>query len=186
MRAKKTKTMKNLQSSEQFEVGNNKIGWIGSNFKEHFGSMEFEEVEAKLETHTLEKPMLDKDILAEFKPQEATLGELLWAIQNPKGLLLENGYANIFYIRDKDNVLWAVRAHWHSGFREWFVNAYSVSYPSGWFDVNQVVSRKFGLAVGPLESWSLELEILEKRIKRLENFQNRVLEILNITDLQDD
>lgn len=116
---------------------------LWGSFKDNFGSIEFKETKPKLETRTLHRNMLDKDILSEFKPKECTLGDLVYALKNPKKVgLLENGYANIFYIRDAKGTLWAVRASWHAVDRGWLVFAHSVSYPVGWLDGSQVVSRK--------------------------------------------
>jgi len=55
------------------------------------------------------------------------------------GILLTNGYANIFYIRDINGVFWAVYCCWDGD--DWCVNANSVGNPNGWSSGNQVFSR---------------------------------------------
>jgi hypothetical protein len=55
------------------------------------------------------------------------------------GVLLNNGYANIFYIRDQNRVLRAVGVNWHVD--GWNVLADSVEHPRRWNDGDQVFSR---------------------------------------------
>jgi hypothetical protein len=56
-----------------------------------------------------------------------------------EGVLLNSGYANIFYINDYAGVLRAVRVSWDGD--GWGVYASSVEDPHGWFDGYQVFSR---------------------------------------------
>ena len=158
-----------------FTVGQNKIGYISQKFKDNFSGMEVKmPKKLKLEHKVLEKPMIDKDILREWKPKEATLGELAWAMKNPeKAEMLMSGYANIFYIRDKINTLWAVRAYW--GGDGWVVSVYSVADRGAWPAGSQVLSQVFGF--GTLGD--SELGLLE-RVKELENFRKSVEKVLNL------
>ena len=55
------------------------------------------------------------------------------------GILLTNGYANIFYIRDIKGVFWAVSCRWIGG--GWDVSASSVEDPRGWVGGGRVFSR---------------------------------------------
>jgi len=55
------------------------------------------------------------------------------------GILLTNGYANIFYIRDIKGVFWAVRCLWGGG--GWRVGAGSVGSPDGWIGGGRFFSR---------------------------------------------
>lgn len=55
------------------------------------------------------------------------------------GILLTNGYVNIFYIRDIKGVFWAVDCRW--GGDGGGVNADSVESPSEWDGGDQVFSR---------------------------------------------
>jgi len=124
-----------------FREGKNDIGWMGSNFKEHFSEMEVVlPKEATFTIKKLERGMTDKEILAELKPNECTLGDLAYAMKNDL-LDKENYNANIFYIRDKSNTLWAVDAYWLSVLRYWLVLAASVADPRDWRAGYQVVSR---------------------------------------------
>jgi len=86
--------------------------------------------------------MNDKEILAEFKPKESTLGELAYAMKN--NLCSKNGYANIFYIRDKEDALWVVFCRWYSGSATWNVDAGPVTDSSWWRGGCLVFSADFG------------------------------------------
>jgi hypothetical protein len=74
---------------------------------------------------------------------ETTLSEMFSLMEKQKngesGVLLNNGYANIFYIRDQNGVLRAVGVDWDDG--GWYVGAYSVEDPGGWRVGRQVFSR---------------------------------------------
>ena len=136
--------MKKLKSQDYFKEGSNTIGYVGDNFKKHFYGMEFTiPKKLSLKTKILERNMLDKDILSEFKPQESNLGELSYALQNDS-ILLKNGYANIFYIRDKNKVLWVLYFAWCSNDRGWGVGADPLGYPDDWDAGRQVLSCDFG------------------------------------------
>jgi hypothetical protein len=158
-----------MNSEKYFKEEKNNIGWIGSNFQSHFYGMEFTIPKTlELKTKTLERDMLDKEILSEWKPEESTLGELAYALQNDS-ILLKNSYANIFYIRDNNNKLWAVRADWSSGYRFWFVEAYSVGDPSGWYQGYRVLSRDWNFEPETPETMTLResdsLKIVELEYK---------------------
>jgi hypothetical protein len=112
------------------------ISYFGDNFKEWFGKMEVKPSKVKLKTITLERDMLDKEILSELKPKEITLGDLF---SNLKTADKMEWY--IAYIRDKDGVLRAVVVFWDVD--GWFVRAYSVGYPGGWFAGYRVFSCDF-------------------------------------------
>ena len=136
--------MKKFKKQDYFKEGSNTIGCVGDNFKKHFYGMEFTiPKKLSLKTKILERNMLDKDILSEFKPQESNLGELSYALQNDS-ILLKNGYANIFYIRDKNKVLWVLNFYWRSDRRVWDVGADPPDYPNRWPAVSQVLSCDFG------------------------------------------
>lgn len=131
-----------------FKEKTNNIFLVSETFKEHFGSQEVGIPKTlTLKSKKLEKDMLDKEILSEWKPQESTLGELAYAMQND--LLGKDGYANIFYIRDDSGTLWAVAVLWYSG-DGWYVDAYSVEDPDRWHAGAQVFSRDFSDHLTPL------------------------------------
>jgi hypothetical protein len=59
------------------------------------------------------------------------------------GVILNNGYANIFYVKDESGVLRAVNVRWND--YGWSVDASSVEDPGRWRDGVQVFSRNFVL-----------------------------------------
>lgn len=123
------------------------IAWLGSNFENNFlGKTEKDIAPATLRIQKLKKDSLDVPIIAELGDTAETTLTQLWELMKlqgsgQKGSLLVNGYANIFYIRDKNDVLWAVRARWRAGHGGWGVGAFSVEDPGRWDADLQVVSR---------------------------------------------
>ena len=125
-----------------------KIAWIGDNFKNWFlGKIETSAPKVMLCYSRLTRSELDGPIMAELgdETSETTLAAVYALIERQAngepGPLLTNGYANIFYVRDANGVLRAVRVYWHAYDRGWGVHARSVSYPYGWNDGNRVFSR---------------------------------------------
>lgn len=57
-----------------------------------------------------------------------------------EGRLLNNGYANIFYVRGARGEVFAVRVRWHGGYREWSVRAYAL-VDCRWIEGFRVFSR---------------------------------------------
>ena len=124
--------------------------WFGSNFQTWFleGESKIEEPieEQELGFHKLTKNSVDGPIIEELGGKakaETTLQEVFALIsKQPKGEegdLLTDGYANIFYVRDKENALRAVGVYWRDD--GWLVYAYSVEDPGGWHAGYQVFSR---------------------------------------------
>ncbi|MFA5736995.1 MAG: hypothetical protein WC893_02470 [Candidatus Paceibacterota bacterium] len=100
--------------------------------------------------HKLRKSSVDGPIITELggeEKSETTLTEMFSLMEKQKngenGVLLNNGYANIFYIRDQAGVLRAVRVGWSDG--GWYLSAYSALRPNGWRGGRQVFSRKSDL-----------------------------------------
>lgn len=124
------------------------VGWTGDNFKRLFLNKIETNVEgATLAAHILTKSSLDAPILAELGSRAETklayLFQLLvMQVNGQSGVLLTNGYANIFYVRDDEGNLWAVDALWRSGCGYWDVEAFSVGLPFRWDAGDQVFSRK--------------------------------------------
>lgn len=122
----------------------NIYGW--DNFKERFLGKKCPGAKtATLAVHRLEKDSLDQPILAELGDcAETTMDHFVWLVtqqsKGQDGVLLTNSRANIFYIRDDENVLWAVYARWYSDDRYWGVGASSVEDPYGWDAGSQVIS----------------------------------------------
>ena len=140
----------------KIQINKNNIKYLGDKFKAHFSYDFTVPKKLKLTHKVLEKSMLDKEILEEFKPKESTLGEFAWALKNEKAML-KNGWSNIFYIRDKDNNLWAVRACWNDFGGGWLVDAASVSGPVEWLAGRQVVSQRFNVSSDKLDSRIIEI-----------------------------
>ena len=127
------------------EVEGVKIGYLSDNFKSHFLKKVEENVpEAQLKSFKLNKASFDPPIITALGDKHETYLAQLWELlkAQPKGesgTLLTNGYANIFYIRDADNILWAVLVGWGVG--SWSVGADSIDRPYGWRGGNRVFSR---------------------------------------------
>ncbi len=124
-----------------------KISYIGDNFRDKFIKKVEETIGkttlryAKLTQNSLDKPILDE--LDGQDKAETTLAEMFSLMEKQGngeiGILLTNGYANIFYIRDAEGVLWAVHCRWRDG--GWDVLARSVGSPNGWDAGRQLFSR---------------------------------------------
>lgn len=120
--------------------------WLGDRFKAEFLD-KVEEVAPKreLRRHKLRKRSYDGPIIAELGGEsvvETSLGEVYnltdHQAKGEKGVLLTNGAANIFYIRNSAGVLRAVYVYWSED------RCYVFAHPlddSRWFDGFQVFSR---------------------------------------------
>jgi hypothetical protein len=128
-----------------------KISYVGDNFTAWFlsddGKIEDQITEQTLRYGKLCKESADAPIIAELggeEKSETTRTEMYSLMEKQKngedGVLLNNGYANIFYIRDAGGVLRAVDVGWRDG--GWRVRAYPVEDPRRWSDGDQVFSRK--------------------------------------------
>ncbi|MDE1988216.1 MAG: hypothetical protein KGJ58_03535 [Patescibacteria group bacterium] len=127
-----------------------KISYLGDNFTAWFlngdGKIEDPISEQTLRYAKLRKASVDSPIIEELGGEakaETTLSEMFSLMEKQKhgeeGVLLNNGWANLFYIKDVAGVLRAVRVLWCGG--GWFVRARSVEDPSRWGDGSQVFSR---------------------------------------------
>ena len=128
-----------------------KISYLGNNFTEWFlsgsGKTENPINEQTLRYHKLRQSSVDGPIIAELggvEKSETTLSEM-FALMEKQGkgeagvLLNNNGYANIFYVRDQNGVLRAVYVFWRGD--GWNVSAFSVENPGRWGGGGQVFSR---------------------------------------------
>ncbi|TSC62956.1 MAG: Uncharacterized protein G01um101448_61 [Parcubacteria group bacterium Gr01-1014_48] len=138
-------------TSENAEVS---IRYLGDNFTEWFlkgnGKIENAMAEQVLRYAKLQKPSVDGPIIAELGGEataEMSLTTMFSLMREQghgqPGVLLNNGYINIFYIRDTGGVLRTVIAHWLDG--GWLVHAGSVEHPLRWRGSGQVFSRNFVL-----------------------------------------
>ncbi len=123
-----------------------KISYLGDNFKAQFlGKEEQPFAGSTLNYGKLSRSSVDGPIIAALggeEKAETTLTELFSLMEAQKngedGLLLTNGYANIFYIKDVTGVLCAVSAGW--GGDGWSVSAIVVTDPCEWLGGLQVFS----------------------------------------------
>jgi hypothetical protein len=148
-------TTVNLVAKEKFvrDTGRKakvKISYLGDNFTEWFlsgsGKTENPISEQTLRYHKLRQSSVDGPIIAELggaEKSETTLSEMFALMEKQgkgeDGVLLNNGYANIFYIKDQNGVLRAVDVGWDGG--GWGVRAFSVESPRRWDGGCQVFSR---------------------------------------------
>ncbi len=127
-----------------------KVSFIGDNLKAWFlsgaGKIEDPIAGGSLRYAKLRKMSVDAPIIKELggdAKAETTLTEMysLMEIQGKgqSGVLLNNSYANIFYIRDMNSVLRTVRVGW--GGDGWRVDASSVEDPRRWGGGGRVFSR---------------------------------------------
>lgn len=125
-----------------------KIAYLGDNFKKYFLDKIEDGISATiLAAHTLLKSSLDAPIRTELgeKREITTLAHLYELLKKQAkgedGILLTNGYANIFYMVGIDGNFWAVGVIWDSFGGGWDVGANSVENPRRWRDGNQVFSQ---------------------------------------------
>lgn len=127
-----------------------KISVVRDNFTSWFlsgdGKTEDPISEQTLRYHKLRKSSVDGPIITELggeEKSETTLTEMFSLMEKQKngedGVLLNNGHANIFYVRDQAGVLRTAQVRWHDD--GWNVYAYSVEDPNRWRDGIQVFSR---------------------------------------------
>lgn len=118
----------------------------GTNFTAWFiGKVEKDVPEGTLVPFMLTHNAYDNEIIADLggeEKAEVTLAEIWCLIQRQAngrdGVLLMNGYANIFYVRDVNGVLHAVGVGWGDG--GWGASAYALGV-YGWGDDYRVFSR---------------------------------------------
>jgi hypothetical protein len=129
-----------------------KIGGLSGDFRDLFlngnGKIEGPTSEQTLRYHKLRKPSVDGPIITELggaEKSETTVFEMFSLMEKQgKGevcVLLNNGYPNIFYIKDQNGVLRTVYVY--SDGRCWYVYANSVEDPRSWLDGSQVFSRLY-------------------------------------------
>ena len=109
--------------------------WMSENFQKKFlGKIEENVEAATLRIHKLLQGSRDPEIIG--GQEETTLYHLFTLLMKQaggeSGLLLTNGRANIFFIRDINGELWAVYMRWSSG--DWCLLAYPVEDPDVWLD----------------------------------------------------
>src|SRR3989344_2010685 len=126
------------------------ISGLGDNFKAWFGDkVEDPITKQALRYAKLRKSSVDMPIITELggeEKSETTLTEMFFLMGKQKrgedGCLLNNGWANIFYIRDQ-NVLRTVYVYWSGD--GWDVSAFPVGGPARWGVGRHVFSRNSDL-----------------------------------------
>ena len=132
---------------DNFKLGKNGVGWMNDNFKAWFlGKTEGPAEETTLRYSRLTESSLDAPILKELGDRaETTLANLFHLLslqaKGGNGVLLVNGYANIFYVRDASGELRTVIAGWYASYGDWSVDAFEVTCQVRWDDGDQVFSR---------------------------------------------
>lgn len=124
-----------------------KIFYLGDNFRKNLLNKIEEAIsETTLCSHWFKKSSRDILIISELggdDKAETSLSEMFSLMEKQpngeKGDLLVNGCANIFYIRGRAGVLWAVGCDWYGV--GWNVRAGSVGDPLGWDGGDRVFSR---------------------------------------------
>ena len=144
-----------LVAKDRFVINTNpgapvKISCLGDNFNAWFLNGDSKTKcpisEQTLRYHELRQSSVDGPIITELGGEakaETTLSEMFSLMEKQKhgedGVLLNNGWANIFYIKDVAGVLRAVHVSW--GDDGWCVYAHSVERPRSGGDGYQVFSR---------------------------------------------
>ena len=147
--------VKAFSAREKFQISTQdgvKIGGLGDNFKKHFlagtGKIELDVPAQKLRVHKLRRNLFDRPILVELGGElvvETYLATMFARMKKQgmgqAGVLIVDGKANIFYIKDDKGVLWAVLCRWDADNGAWYVEAYPVTSPYDWGAGSQVLSR---------------------------------------------
>jgi hypothetical protein len=125
------------------------IGYLGTDFMANFlGKIERNVPAIDLVAYRLGNDSGDQPVLDQLGEKTETTLAQLWQLlfQQPRGeagmLLTNDGYADIFYIKDMNDKLWAVHAAWRAGFDDWSVHASSVRRSAAWRAGSRVFSRE--------------------------------------------
>jgi len=116
-----------------------KVGWLGDNFKEHFlpkvekNSIAAEELIVNKLLKNSRDPVIITALGGEEKV-EISLGQF-WNFLKTA----DQQFWYVVYIRDTDDVLWAVLAYWSGG--GLYVGARSLDSPRGWCAGYRFLSR---------------------------------------------
>ena len=145
-------TTEKFITKDKFKVDTSKkakvnISYLGDNFKSWFlGKVENPFPGSTLYGRQLNQNSVDGPILAELGGQEkaeTSLNEIYAMMESQpngeSGDLLNNGWANIFYVMDISGTLRAVSVYWNDD--GWHVYASSVEGPGEWNAGGRVFSR---------------------------------------------
>ncbi len=128
------------------------IGWNGENLKANFlaghGHIEKDISAAKIGIYQLETRANNQEIvdaLGGWEKASIHLGRLGFLLEQQSngenGLLLTNGFANLFPVEDENGGKWLVDAYWYASYRFWYVEPYSLSDALQWRAGDRVFSR---------------------------------------------
>ncbi|NTW46116.1 MAG: hypothetical protein HGB18_03650 [Candidatus Moranbacteria bacterium] len=120
--------------------------WVSPSFREKFGST-FRKSRAsdrKYVASELKQSANDTVIRADLPGAHLSkLGDIARFIKvqrgGKKGILLNNGLANIFYVEDENGQVFAVNFRWNSAVRTWFVVVWKLGEHGDWNAGNQVL-----------------------------------------------
>lgn len=138
-----------VNTSDEAEVN---ISYVGPTFQKEFlddeGIIDEPHPATILCRYKLRHGSVDKPIMADRGDHEPTTLSEIFALmkkqrRGQRGKLLTNGWANIFYVRSRSGVLFAVRVNWDGD--GWDVEADSVENPLEWNAGHLVFSRDSAL-----------------------------------------
>lgn len=138
----------------------------------------------KYTKHILGKPMNDFEIQKEFSIEPFAPSEVLALLKKEiskqkkgeEGILLNNGYTNIFYVKLNNTRLVAVRVRWVADDLRWFCGAYNLDYVD-WHEGFQVFARS-SKSSSP-QTLNPQEKGLLKRVEELENQMSSIRKLLN-------
>ena len=122
-----------------------KISWLGATFVRRFAvKIEDDTGDVTLQTHALNRPSSDNQIIAELDDHYETKLADLWCLlkrqaNGEDGPLQNNTVPNVFFVRDAAGELGAVDAIW--GGAGWEVGASPVGDQRQWPSGSRVISR---------------------------------------------
>ena len=151
-----------------------KISYVGNNFKEWFYPLKFDP-KNKVKPLTSQKvphAMNDIEILAELKPTEVSMEEIVATLET-----LDHSVWALFYCKDKNSVLRTVGVLWYND--GWDVSADGVARPSAWCAGYQVFSRAILESKSLSTSDTLPLRNFVPR-EEFEAFKEKVENILKL------
>lgn len=162
--------------SDVFKVGENKIGWVDSDFTREYGNDAMPEFSAIIPFQKLTKSMKDSEIISELNIQECTLGDVIASINNATDDM-KDGYTNIFYIKDHPSHV--VGVYWRSDRGEWSVFGWRRDF-SSWYGGGRVFSPV--TVSGSVSTLSSETLTLEQAIKICKENGLKVIRIKTIEE----
>lgn len=135
--------------ADHFRIGNAGIAHLDENFNNNFlGKVEHDIPATTLIVSSLERISSDNDIRRELGAykEQTSLDHLFQLLKRQSrgessGVLLTNGYQNVFYIRDINQCLWAIGVSY--GLNGcWCIEASSVARTYRWYNGSRIFSCK--------------------------------------------